>query len=378
MDIFWDWAGQSPYFKAFLIIFLTAIFAQLCWLLVAMISILRYRPKKSENIIPVSVIVAARNEAENLVKLIPALLSQNHPSFEVIIVLDRCSDESLSIVKQWEKDDDRFKCVLIDYLPDHFSPKKYALTLGIKKAKHEWLLFTDADCLPASKEWISSLSGLMSDRHEIVLGFAPFYPSENKLNKFIQFETLMTAMDYASLNLLGQPYMGVGRNLAYRKSVFLAALGYNKFQHVQGGDDDLFVQYQGKKGKIACSFEPKSLMYSAGKANWTDYWLQKKRHFQVGKFYKSGFKILLSAKSFLLIIPWFSCLLIPFFKNSFFIVSISFILLLMVKVVSHRAVALKIGQGYDYLFLPILELFYCIFVPIAAVLSFFSKKVKWK
>ena len=378
MNILWDLNPDNPFFKAFLIVGGTAFLAQFCWLMTALIVIVRYRPQKTVSVVPVSVIVAARNEAENLIKLIPALLHQNHPDFEVIIVLDRCSDESLDLVKKWEKDDLRIQCVLIDHLPNHFSPKKYALTLGIKKAKHEWLLFTDADCLPAGDEWISEMSGLMTPEHDMVLGFGPYHENILKLNKFIQFETLMTAMDYAALNLLGFPYMGVGRNLAYRKSLFLAALGFNKYQHVQGGDDDLFVQYQGLKGKVACCFEPKSLMYSEGKTNWADYWLQKKRHFQVGKFYKTGFKAFQLVKSLILVIPWICLFLAPFFKNSVFIVSISFILLFIVKALIHRTVAHKIGQGYHYLFLPILELFYIIFVPIAAILSFFSKKIKWK
>src|SRR5690606_33778770 len=119
--------------------------------------------------------------------------------------------------------------------------KKYGLTLGIKAASHEWILLTDADCRPNSRRWIRSMSRYFDEDTQFVLGFSPYRATAGLLNLFIRFETMLTAIQYFSFGWLGNPYMGVGRNLAYRKSKFLEEKGFNNFLHVTGGDDDLFV-----------------------------------------------------------------------------------------------------------------------------------------
>ena len=204
---------------------------------------------------PVSVIVCAHDEEQNLRDLIPLLLSQNHPDFEIIIVDDRSNDGTFDLLLQETSKDHRLRMVHVNRTPQLFNAKKYALTLGIKAAKYEWLLLTDADCRPDSKNWISSFTKHFSQTTQFVLGFSPYEKRPGILNAFIRFETLMSGIQYLSFASLGIPYMGVGRNLSYRRSKFLAEKGFNNFIKTTGGDDDLFVNQHARKANTAVCIE---------------------------------------------------------------------------------------------------------------------------
>jgi glycosyltransferase involved in cell wall biosynthesis len=160
----------------------------------------------------------------------------------------------------------RLKMVNIDSTPAHVNGKKYAITLGIKAAKHDWILLTDADCRPNNEQWIRVVSERCSEDKNFVLGYSAYEKRPGFLNLFIRFETLLTAIQYIGFALAGNPYMGVGRNLAYRKSVFLENKGFNNFLSVTGGDDDLFVNQHATAKNTAvvlgrrctCEFVPKN------------------------------------------------------------------------------------------------------------------------
>ena len=170
----------------------------------------------------ISVIICARNEAENLKNNLPLFIHQEYPNFELVVVNDSSSDETLEIIEEFqEKYPQRIKIVNVEEVEKFWGNKKYALTLGIKAAKNEHLLFSDADCKPVSKHWIQEMSSQFSDKKAIVLGYGAYDKIKNSfLNKLIRFETLMTAIQYFSYTKIGLPYMGVGRNLAYTRSLF--------------------------------------------------------------------------------------------------------------------------------------------------------------
>ena len=206
--------------------------------------------KKAQKNLAVSVIICAKNEAENLQKFLPFVINQDHPNFEIVLINDASHDNTLKVMEQFASQHENIKIVNVKSTEAFWGNKKYALTLGIKASKNEFLLFTDADCKPASKYWIRHMSSHFSEDKQLVLGYGGYSKVKNSLlNKLVRFETLVTAMHYFSFAKLGIPYMGVGRNLAYTKAEFFKNNGFINHIKVKSGDDDLFVNQIANKKK---------------------------------------------------------------------------------------------------------------------------------
>jgi len=191
---------------------------------------------------PVSIIVCAKNEAANLEKLVPILCSQNHPCYEVIIVNDGSWDDSHMILEAFKKNYPHLITLYLDPEKKLFSGKKLAITLGIKAAKYDIIQLIDADCMPASADWLSLMQKSIAPTRPLALGYSPYYKAKGLLNLFIRFETQITAMLYLSKAKKGKPYMGVGRNMTYTKKSFFDVKGFANHHHIISGDDDLHVQ----------------------------------------------------------------------------------------------------------------------------------------
>jgi glycosyltransferase involved in cell wall biosynthesis len=331
-----------------------------------------------EKSIPITVIICAHDEINNLKELIPILLNQNYPEFEVIVVEDRSNDETYDYLLEETKKFPNLKMVRVEHLPAEVNPKKYALTLGIKGAKHEHVLLTDADCRPTSASWIAEMSKGFSGSKEIVLGISPYRREKGFLNLFTRFETLYTIIQYLSFALSGIPYMGVGRNLAYTKSLFLKNKGFNNHMRVTGGDDDLFVNETAKNNNVSIVISPESKMISFPKKTWKEWKVQKKRHLSVGKHYKFKFKLILGLLSFSQIFFWI-----------FFILSLSlslwpiatlglFFAKVLGMVVIFSIIFKKLNERMSFVFLPFLDLVYSIYFVTIGASALLSKKNKWK
>jgi glycosyltransferase involved in cell wall biosynthesis len=246
--------------------------------------------KKQETVaknIPISVIVCAKNEQENVRKFIPLLLEQNYPDFEIVLIDDASSDETLDVFEAFEKQYSKIKLVKVENNEAFWGNKKFALTMGIKAAKNEYLLFTDADCYPTSKDWILQMSAQFTKEKTIVLGYGAYEKIAGSfLNKLIRFETLLVATQYFSWAKLGKPYMAVGRNLAYKKSEFFNVRGFMDHMKIRSGDDDLFVNQAATKDNTAIVFSPESFTYSKPKTKFKKWFKQKRRHVSTAKHYK--------------------------------------------------------------------------------------------
>jgi cellulose synthase/poly-beta-1,6-N-acetylglucosamine synthase-like glycosyltransferase len=202
-----------------------------------------YKPQPSvkQKQEPVSVIIAARNELENLQKHLPAILNQDYPEFEVVVV-NHCSwDASQQYLEELQQQYKHLKVSQLIEQEKYPTGKKFALTIGIKAAKYDQLIFTDADCEPAGNQWLSLMESRFTSQKEIVLGYSPYYKKGGILNLFDRFQTFVTGIFYFSFALAGNAFMGVGRNLAYRKEVFFRHKGFASHQHIMSGDDDLFI-----------------------------------------------------------------------------------------------------------------------------------------
>ncbi len=255
----------------------------------------RQHKKSSSQTHAVSAIICARDEAANLALNLPGVLIQKYDTtHEVIVVNDNSYDESKYILEELKKKFKQMQVVELTQEAKMIPGKKFPLSIGIKTAKHEILLLTDADCVPASEHWINSMQNAYGDDTEIVLGYGPYHKKKGLLNKLIRWETFHTALQYMSYALAGIPYMGVGRNLSYKKAVFFRHKGFAAHNHVPGGDDDLFINAAATKINTRINIDHNSFTLSKPAATWQQWLKQKKRHYTTSKFYKPIHKFLLS------------------------------------------------------------------------------------
>jgi glycosyltransferase involved in cell wall biosynthesis len=364
---------------ALLIFCVTVSVIQVIYLLVFLFVFRKARPTQAgESEVPLSVIVCAHDEEENLKVLIPLLLAQDHVDFEIIIVDDRSNDGSHDYLLETTKRYPKLRMVQVAHTPPHISGKKYALTLGIKAAKNEWVVLTDADCTPDGRSWLRSMSQLFTEKNQIVIACSPYVTEPGLLNSLIRYETLLTIVQYIGLALAGRPYMGVGRNLAYRKSLFLENKGFNDHLHVHGGDDDLFVNSHATTANTGVAIGPETLVHSVPKRTWRTWWTQKLRHLSVGRRYRSGDKFVLGLFSVSSILSWFSLLAIPFVTPYELVVVGAFLLrwivLLCVLAVARR----KVGEPMELWKVPFLDFIYTFYYLVASPVALRSKKVRWK
>ncbi|MEZ4962288.1 MAG: glycosyltransferase [Saprospiraceae bacterium] len=313
---------------------------------------------------PVSVIICARNEAHNLAAHLHRILNQNYRSYEVLVVLHKSSDKSLDVLSPLQRQYEHLRVVECG---DPRTGKKHALAKGIEQAKHQVLLLTDADCVPASHDWISGMVAGMDENTRIVLGVAPYFRAPGPLNSFIRFEASYTAMQYLAFALAGFPYMGVGRNLAYRKELFERTGGFRKHEGLASGDDDLFINEAAHKGNVGIRLNPDTFAYSAPKETWRDYYRQKTRHFSTGKYYKLHHKILLSTLAMSHGLHYLGAFILVVFKISIIFALLGYTVRMCLVMAFSSVILKRLQQQNLRPWVPALDfalvLFYSVFAP---------------
>jgi cellulose synthase/poly-beta-1,6-N-acetylglucosamine synthase-like glycosyltransferase len=247
---------------------------------------------------PVSVIICARNEADNLRNFLTSVLEQDYPSYEVIVVNDCSEDSSDDVLGKLLLQYPHLKISSITKDPKFTHNKKFAQFIGIKAATNEILIFTDADCQPESDKWLSYMTSNFDNKTDFVLGYGGYLNEKGLLNKYVRFDSMFIAMQYFGMALKGIPYMGVGRNLAYRRSMFFRNKGFGVHNHIISGDDDLFVNSNASKADTRVEFRPGSHTRSVPSSTTAEFIKQKLRHFTTAKYYKTGHKLLLSLEPF--------------------------------------------------------------------------------
>ena len=335
-----------------------------------------YKDKEQENPEPVSIIVCAHNELENLKRLVPLILQQQYKNFELLVADDRSTDGSFDYFRKIYADNDRFEIIRMEENKEGENFKKHALTKAIEAAKFEILLLTDADCIPASDYWVASMIASLEEGKEIVLGYSPYAYRNGWLNVLIRYETLHTAVQYFSFTLAGLPYMGVGRNLLYKKTIFERNKGFNTHITTMGGDDDLFIREVAKKETVGICMNKEAQMISVPKGNYLSWFKQKRRHLSVGPKYRLMPKFLLGLEMLSHIVFYIS-LGTLFCINS----GTAFLFLMtrsLVFVVIFALIARKLGDKYTWwwLLLPI-DIVYIFNNLIIAFSLVIDKKIKW-
>lgn len=355
---------------------------QLYFLLSVYSKLTRYKvpsiPDKSP-LPPLSVVICARNEEENLRQNLPHILGQDYPEFEVILVNDFSEDETKWLLRDLCTQHPNLKVVEIAEHVRLKHGKKFAVTLGIKAARHEHLVFTDADCVPQSDQWLRYMGSSFAGGEEIVLGYSPYVKKGGLLNALIRFETFHTAMSYLSYALRKNAYMGVGRNLAYTKSLFFRGKGFAAHMHIASGDDDLFVNQNATPHNTVICIHPDAHMWSEPKARLSAYGRQKTRHAGASKAYKPAHRRMLATQlvtAFFFYV--FGIATVVMYPHYWYVVASMYLFRLLVQLLIYYPILKKLRVKGLLWGLPLLDIVYYSYICLNGFAALFKKEVTWK
>jgi glycosyltransferase involved in cell wall biosynthesis len=361
-------------------VYLLVIFGRTAWF--------KSPSKSSKSSLPeegVTVLIAAHNEFQNLKTLIPKLFEQDYPKYDVMVVNDRSTDRTNRLLEEMMAIYPKLRSVTVKYTPNHVTSKKFALTLGIKVAKNDVILLTDADCIPASSQWIRKMTApIREEGKTFSIGYSGYQTKAGLLNRWIQFETVLTALFYLSFGLWKAPFMGVGRNLSYRKSFFLEAKAFKGLWHLEGGDDDLFVNNYATGKNAAIVIDPEATTVSIPKETLKEYLVQKKRHLHAGKYYRGEDKRKIGIFSLSHALFWIGGLgLMIYFGIGLqweqFLIVFSIILLRSVLVWNiFGAAAKKIQGNTPAMNAPMNDFLYLAYFWVLGSVSYQAKDIQWK
>ena len=327
---------------------------------------------------PVSVLICAKNEAKNLKKNIPFYLNQSYANYELVLINDCSRDKTLEIFEQFKQENpQKIKIVNVKENEQFWGSKKYALTLGIKAASHEHLLFTDADCKPVSEHWIQEMVQQFATKN-IILGYGAYTTVKKSfLNKIIRFETLLTAIQYFSYAKIGLPYMGVGRNLAYTKSLFFSVNGFADHIKITSGDDDLFINQVATKQNTACCYSANSITLSKPKTTFKQWIHQKRRHIATANYYKPKHKILLGLFYCSQLLFWLLSFLLLLFLYQWIVVAALIFTRFVIQNLVIGFSAKKLNERKLVVLTPLLEIFLIFVQFYIFIKNSFSKPRYW-
>jgi len=340
-------------------VFLLAWSIQLIYLFVYFLkSVQTSKKETTHKLPPVSVVICARNEENNLMQHVPFIMEQDYPKFELVVVNDSSWDDTENILKALSLRYPNIKIVNLDEEKQNIQGKKFALTLGIKAAQYDLLLLTDADCMPSSDQWIRQMCSQVDGKIQLVLGVSPYKKYDGWLNRIIRFDTLMIIAHYVGFSKAGKTYMGVGRNMMYNKELFFSVGGFKSHYSIASGDDDLFVNQVANSRNTATVVDLDSQTMSEPKRTWSEWFIQKRRHFTTSPLYKSAHK------NMLLLWPASYFVMMFAFGSSFFflqtialLVSALLLVRYIVQIAILHRVSKQLKQAADLAWLaPVLEL----------------------
>lgn len=346
------------------------------WLIFGRLAFYNSKNKNNE-LYPVSVVISAKNEYLNLKENLLYILEQDYPQFEVIVVDDCSDDDSAYFLKKLAEQNPLLKVVTLSSTKNFFKGKKFPLSIGIKSAKYEHILLTDADCRPVSKNWIREMQAGFYGDTDIVLGFSPYEKTKGLLNYLIRYETFYTALQYLSFSLSGLTYMGVGRNLAYKRSLFFDEKGFTGHYQIASGDDDLFVNRAASHANTNIVISKDSFVTSMSKDSFAEWIAQKRRHLTTGKYYRLKHKFLLALLPFMIIIFYVSLILLFIYSNNIIFPFSLLFLKVVSQLIIYKKCMQKLEQRNFLLISLFLELAYIFFIFFIFLTDIIKQPERW-
>ena len=371
----WSW----DLFSVIFLIFLFFVAIQLSYVSFIFLRLAFFKEKKTvaSTLMPISIIIAARNESDNLYDNLPFILTQDYPEFEVIIVNNQSVDDSAWLLKALCLQHKNLKVVEIGKNKHLLPGKKLPITLGVKAAKYEKMVFTDADCKPASNQWLRIMSETFTENNQIILGYAPYFKTKGIINRIIRYDTAFIGVSYLSFALAKIPYMGVGRNLAYSKKVFESVRGFKSHYSLPSGDDDLFIQEAAVNQNYTIQISPETFCYSKASETWKGWVRQKTRHYSTSSRYKVIKKALLGIYPISLLLVWLTFVILLFNAKWFAISLILFGSMLIVKwLIQGKCLRTLNEKGFALAF-PLWDLGHALLMPMLYNFSDHKRYKKW-
>jgi len=252
------------------------------------------RPKLDEELEPVSIVICARDAYEYLIDLIPVLLKQDYPDFEIVIVNDCSDDETEEYLKDLERNEPRIKPVQLKQHLNFFAGKKFPLSMGIKSAKNDLIILTDCNCMPVNDQWLRSVVNRYNNRTEIVIGYSPYIQKKSVMNRIMRFDSLQNGLLYLSAALNRHPYMGVGKNLSYRKELFYRNKGFISHYTTSVGEDDLFISQVANKKNTETLIDAENAILTTPTKSFRLWMRQKSSRYSTVHHYSSRARLSLS------------------------------------------------------------------------------------
>lgn len=363
---------------AFALFFICLIIQILYWIIIfSRVAFAKSKPLKTADY-PISVIICGYNEGHNFQQFLPKILEQKYPNFEVIVVNDRSTDNSAKILATFEKQHKHLSVIHLTDFDRVQRGKKTALTQGLKAAKYETVLLTDADCYPNSDLWIQTMANAVDADKIMGIAYVPFDKRPTFLNKFLRYDKIYIAIQYLSFALKGMPYMGAGANLIYRKALFFQSDGFKKHAHVASGDDDLFVSEVANKDNLAVVLQPESFIYCEPKDTFRQFYYQKSRHISTSWHYKIEHQLLLGilAQShfwlyIFALIAGFNVVLLPFLFAGI-------ILRWLVMLFIFQKIATRFNEKDMTVWLPLMDILYVFYYFIFALPLIKGNNGRWE
>ncbi len=347
------------------------------WTLFSRLAFYRTKPASGETH-PVSVVICARNEYQNLLHNLPLILEQDYPEYEVIVVNDASDDDSIDLLQSFARKYPHLRIFDLERNLNFFSGKKFPLALGIKSAKHEILLLTDADCKPAGKHWIRNMQSHFQDKTEIVLGYGTYRKTVGLLNQLIRYDAFLVAMQYFSFALAGKPYMGVGRNLSYKRELFYRTKGFTSHYKLKSGDDDLFINRVARKSNTRIEINPESHTVSTAKSSLIHWIIQKRRHYSTARYYRPFFKFMLSLGYFSKLLLYLSFTALMILQYNWLIALIAFSVFFASHWIILALCTNKMRENDLAVMSPLLEVILLALIPFIYFSNLIYKEEKWK
>ncbi len=326
---------------------------------------------------PVSVIICAKNEDENLTEFLPKVLTQEYPNFEVIVVNDCSYDNTENVIDEFVNIFPNLKKVTIKEDAYYKHGKKFAILVGIKAASYENLVFIDADCYPESNQWLKNMAAGFTKEKEIVLGYGAYEKQEGFLNKLIRFDSFLIAAQYLTAAIKNKAYMGVGRNLAYKKDLFYRNKGFSNHYHINSGDDDLFVNQVANTINTNVCVDKSAITYSKAKATFKAWKLQKARHLTTSPHYKSSSKTRITFGYFTQYLFWMSLIPLFFSVNTAILAAGLLLLKVFFQWFILRKAAIKLNEPDLWLLSFVYELLLLLIYPIFHLAKITYKPNNW-
>lgn len=353
---------------------------QLVYYLLVYGKVIYKRNRKIDHILnePVSVIICAKNEEQNLRKFLPVVLEQNYSNFEVIVVNDCSQDDSEMYLAELEQTHKNLRHTTIETDNKFRHGKKLAVTIGIKSAKNNYLVFTDADCVPASPNWLQEIMNAYTEKTEMVLAYGKYKKTKGLLNRIVRFDTFMIGLQYLGMALLRSPYMGVGRNLSYKKDFFFAGKGFGNHYHILSGDDDLFINEHSNRNNTSVAIAKESITESVPPATFMEWIKQKKRHLSTAKYYKLTNKLVLGLEP-VSKLAFYLVLIYLCFTPIYYIAIGIYLFRLLMQLIIIKIGMNKLTEKGFLLLIPFLDIFLPIFqLTLMLANKINTKKSKWK